>query len=41
MAKLSHPNVEQVYEVGEHHSSTFIAMELAEVDAWSKTHARP
>ena len=28
MAKLSHPNVAQVYEVGEHDGATFIAMEL-------------
>ena len=30
MAKLSHPNVAQVYEVGEHGGRTFLAMELVE-----------
>ncbi|MEM9457376.1 MAG: serine/threonine-protein kinase [Myxococcota bacterium] len=28
LARLSHPNVVQVYEVGEHHKQPFIAMEL-------------
>jgi tetratricopeptide (TPR) repeat protein/tRNA A-37 threonylcarbamoyl transferase component Bud32 len=30
MAKLSHPNVAHVYEVGEHEGRTFIAMEFVE-----------
>jgi eukaryotic-like serine/threonine-protein kinase len=30
LARLSHPNVVQVYEVGEHQGRTFLAMELVE-----------
>jgi serine/threonine protein kinase len=30
LARLSHPNVVQVYEVGEHQGQTFLAMELVE-----------
>ncbi len=40
MAKLSHPNVAQVFEVGEHQGSTFIAMEFVRGETlrdWQKT----
>lgn len=43
MAKLSHPNVVQVYEVGEHGDRLFIAMEYVEgetLDAWRKAQPR-
>ena len=43
MAKLSHPNVAQVYEVGEHQGRTLIAMEFVRGEtlrAWQK-HEHP
>ncbi|MCX4242308.1 serine/threonine-protein kinase [Paraliomyxa miuraensis] len=44
MAKLSHPNVVQVYEVGELEGQTFVAMELCKgktVRAWIEQEPRP
>ena len=44
MAKLSHPNVVQVYEVGEVDGQTFVAMELVKgrtVRAWMNQKPRP
>ncbi|MEM9454354.1 MAG: tetratricopeptide repeat protein [Myxococcota bacterium] len=44
MAKLSHPNVVQVYEVGEVDGLTFVAMELIKgqtVRAWMEQQPRP
>ncbi|MCY0986496.1 serine/threonine-protein kinase [Nannocystis sp. ILAH1] len=43
-ARLSHPNVVQVYEVGEVDDSVFVVMELVDgvtLDAWLKAQARP
>ncbi|MBX7082465.1 MAG: serine/threonine-protein kinase [Nannocystaceae bacterium] len=40
MARLSHPNVVQVYEVGEHDGDVFVAMELIDglnLRAWDRT----
>src|SRR4029077_7384251 len=37
LGKLSHPNVVQVHDVGEHEGDVFVAMELVEgqsLDAW-------
>jgi len=44
MAKLSHPNVVQVYEVGEVEGQTFVAMELVKgktLKAWMEQQPRP
>ena len=44
LAKLSHPNVVQVYEVGEAEGQTFIAMELVKgrsINAWLSQEPRP
>ncbi len=44
MAKLSHPNVVQVYEVGQVQGRTFVAMELIKgksADQWIKQQPRP
>jgi tRNA A-37 threonylcarbamoyl transferase component Bud32/tetratricopeptide (TPR) repeat protein len=44
LAKLSHPNVVQVYEVGEADEQTFIAMELVKgrsIKAWLSQEPRP
>ncbi|MEM7157059.1 MAG: serine/threonine-protein kinase [Myxococcota bacterium] len=44
MAKLSHPNVVQVYEVGEVDGQTFVAMELVQgmtAKAWVEQDPRP
>ncbi|MEM7155219.1 MAG: serine/threonine-protein kinase [Myxococcota bacterium] len=44
MAKLSHPNVVQVYEVGEADGQTFVAMEMVagqRLDEWMRQHPRP
>jgi tetratricopeptide (TPR) repeat protein/tRNA A-37 threonylcarbamoyl transferase component Bud32 len=44
LAKLSHPNVVQVYEVGEAEGQTFIAMELVQgssLRAWLSRQPRP
>ncbi|MEM7156796.1 MAG: serine/threonine-protein kinase [Myxococcota bacterium] len=44
MAKLSHPNVVQVYEVGSREGQTFVAMELIEgrtLKAWIGQRPRP
>jgi len=44
MARLSHPNVAQVYEVGEHDGQTYITMEYiggGDLDTWSKAERRP
>ena len=43
LAKLSHPNVVQVYEVGEHDGQLFVAMEFidgANLRAWLEEDAR-
>ncbi len=43
-AKLSHPNVVQVHDVGEHHGDVFVAMELVEgqaFDAWCRSAPAP
>ncbi len=44
LAKLSHPNVVQVYEVGEVEGQAFVAMELVEgqtLRAWMRQNPRP
>jgi len=44
MAKLSHPNVVQVYEVGEIEGRTFVALELVKgqaLDKWMRQRPRP
>ena len=44
LAKLSHPNVVQVYEVGQVEGRTFVAMELIEgqtLDRWMRQEPRP
>ncbi|MEM9460017.1 MAG: serine/threonine-protein kinase [Myxococcota bacterium] len=44
LAKLSHPNVVQVYEVGEIEGQTFVAMELVEgitIERWMRQEPRP
>ena len=44
LGKLSHPNVVQVYEVGEHDGDVFIAMELvdgASLDVWCRSEPAP
>ncbi|MCX4246041.1 serine/threonine-protein kinase [Paraliomyxa miuraensis] len=44
LAKLSHPNVVQVYEVGQVDGRTFVAMELVEgrtLDQWMQQEPRP
>ncbi|MFT3769925.1 MAG: tetratricopeptide repeat protein [Minicystis sp.] len=44
LGKLSHPNVVQVHDVGEHEGDVFVAMELVEglpLSAWCKSTPRP
>ncbi|NVB40639.1 serine/threonine protein kinase [Pseudenhygromyxa sp. WMMC2535] len=44
MARLSHPNVIAVHDVGEHHGQVFVAMEYVEggtLDDWRRQAARP
>ncbi|PCC70574.1 Protein tyrosine kinase [Nannocystis exedens] len=44
MARLSHPNVVQVYQVGEHGDGIYVAMEYVEgqtLTAWLRTEKRP
>jgi serine/threonine-protein kinase len=44
LGKLSHPNVVQVYDVGEHGGDVFVAMELVEgepLDVWVKGTPKP
>jgi serine/threonine-protein kinase len=44
LGKLSHPNVVQVHDVGEHEGDVFVAMELVDgepLDAWCKGAPRP
>ena len=44
LGKLSHPNVVQVHDVGEHEGDVFVAMELVEgqsLDAWCRGAPRP
>ena len=44
MARVSHPNVVPVYDVGEHGNSVYIAMELVQgmtLRSWIDRHARP
>ncbi|MEM9459954.1 MAG: serine/threonine-protein kinase, partial [Myxococcota bacterium] len=44
MAQLSHPNVVQVYEVGEHRGQTFVVMELVQgqtLRTWQRQPSRP
>jgi serine/threonine protein kinase len=44
MAKLSHPNVVQVFEVGQYRDSLFLAMEFVHgstLDAWQREAPRP
>jgi non-specific serine/threonine protein kinase len=44
LGKLSHPNVVQVYDVGEHEGDVFLAMELVEgqaFDAWCRSTPAP
>ncbi len=44
LARLSHPNVVQVYEVGEHDRQVFLAMEFVSgttLRAWSRASPRP
>ena len=44
LGKLSHPNVVQVYDVGEHEGDVFVAMELVEgqaFDAWCRSAPAP
>ena len=44
MARLSHPNVAQVYEVGHHHGRVFVAMEFVKgvtLRAWLAARRRP
>ena len=43
LARLSHPNVVQIYDVGEHQGSLYLAMEYVEgqsLDAWLRAEAR-
>ena len=44
LGKLSHPNVVQVHDVGEHRGDVFVAMELVEgqsLDAWCRGTPKP
>ncbi len=44
MARVSHPNVVQIYDVGRHHDRVFLAMELVpgtSLDAWLAAEPRP
>ncbi len=44
LGKLSHPNVVQVYDVGEHEGDVFVAMELVEgqsLDGWCRRSPKP
>jgi eukaryotic-like serine/threonine-protein kinase len=44
LGKLSHPNVVQIHDVGEHDGDVFVAMELVEgrsLDAWCRLPPRP
>jgi serine/threonine-protein kinase len=44
LGKLSHPNVVQVHDVGEHEGNVFVAMELVDgqsLDAWQEQDPRP
>ncbi|PCC75196.1 Serine/threonine protein kinase [Nannocystis exedens] len=44
LARLSHPNVVQVHEVGEHEGQVYVAMELVDgvtLAAWLRAEARP
>src|SRR5262249_42941755 len=44
LGKLSHPNVVQVYDVGEHRGDVFVAMELVEgesLEAYCKREPKP
>ena len=44
LGKLSHPNVVQVHDVGEHHGNVFLTMELVDglsLDVWTETAPRP
>jgi serine/threonine-protein kinase len=44
LGKLSHPNVVQVHDVGEHEGDVFVAMELVEgqsLDAWCRREPKP
>ena len=44
LARLSHPNVVQVHDVGEHHGDVFVAMELVEgqsLEDWCRSEPRP
>ncbi|MCH9687743.1 MAG: tetratricopeptide repeat protein [Deltaproteobacteria bacterium] len=43
MARLSHPNIVSVHEVGEHQGQVYIAMEFVRghsLDVWAREHAR-
>src|SRR5262249_22960838 len=44
LGKLSHPNVVQVHDVGEHEGDVFVAMEFVEgqsLEAWCRSEPRP